>query len=272
MNRNDDNVCLPLRGGLAVLVAGAIGLCATGAAAQPGVSVTIGVPGPPPVYYPPPPPPPVYYAPPPPPPPQVYYAPAPQPVPDRILRWGGGLKVSYGIPGGSAFFGQPLSDISSGMIDFEGAVDLVILRRIVVGANIGIGIGSVGGGLGSGCDVDDASCSVLDFDFGIHGEYRFLPDSWINPWVGAGLEYEILILSESVGGDDTSASLGGVDVDLSAGVDFQYKNIGGGPFISYRFGSYTSRSATENGEDIDNADIAQAEGHDWLMLGLRGRY
>jgi hypothetical protein len=270
MNRNDI-VGLPSRGGLAVLVAGAIALFATGAAAQPGVSVTIGVPPPPPVYYPPPPP--VYYAPPPPPPPRVvYYEPAPQPIPDRILRWGGGLKVSYGIPGGNAFYRQPLSDISSGMIDFEGSVDLVILRRVVVGANIGIGIGSVGSGIGSACDFDDASCSVLDFDFGIHAEYRFLPDSWVNPWVGAGLEYELLLLSESAGGDDTSASLGGVDVDLSAGVDFQYRNIGGGPFIAYRFGSYTARSATENGVDVDSSDIAQAEGHDWLMLGLRGRY
>jgi hypothetical protein len=188
------------------------------------------------------------------------------------MRWGGGLRVSYGFPGGNVYEGQSLGNIASGLLDFEGSGDLIILRRIVLGGHLGVGIGSPGDGVSSGC-ADGASCNVWNFDIGIHGEYRFLPPpSQVNPWIGLGISYEVLTLSEDDGVNQTSGSFSGIDVDVSAGCDFQLGPVGAGPFIMYRFGSYSSTSLTVDGVDQGSAGIGRTASHDWLSLGLRGRY
>jgi len=263
------------RGGLGILFGCATLLSAKGAAADTAatvtlrpqvVNLTIGVP-----QGPPPPPPP--YAPPPPPPPPGPPPPPPPPPPEPIMRWGGGLRVSYGIPGGNLYRGESLGDIASGLLHLEGTGDLIILRRIVVGGHVGFGLGAPGEGFSSACNATGTSCDVWDFDIGVHGEYRFLPPpSQVNPWVGLGVSYEVLTLSEDDGVNQTSGSFGGVDVDLTAGCDFQLGSVGVGPFITYRFGSYTSTSLTVNGADEGSSVIGSTASHDWLMLGLRGRY
>ncbi len=94
-----------------------------------------------------------------------------------------------------------------------------------------------------------------------------------SPWVGLGVGYEILSLNESfAGGDTTSLNAGGVDVDVSAGFDLNVGRLQFGPYAEFRFGKYSS--VTESVDDIDvaDADIAQTEWHEWIMLGLRGRY
>ncbi len=189
------------------------------------------------------------------------------------MRWGGGLKVAWGFPTGSAVNGSPLSDWTGGQLHFEGSGDLVILRRLVLGANVGFGIGSTGSGYDNACNGDGVSCSALDVDFGVHAEYRFLPDNMINPWVGLGVGYEFLIEHADDGeGDTADETLGGAYVDISGGVDFQAGPFGIGPFLGYRFGTYTSKSFSDsNGDEVDTGVLNNA-GHGWFMLGVRGRY
>lgn len=230
------------------------------------VNVTIGAPPPPP----PPAPVMVVEAPPPPPPPPPG---PPIVVVEPFMRWGGDLRLGYGVPIGNVFEGQSLSDIASGLYIVEGAADLVILRRIVLGAHIGGGVASPGDGFSSGCNAAGASCSVWNFDVGINGEFRFLPPpSRINPWVGLGVSYEVLGVSESNDENAYSANFSGVDVDLTGGCDFQLGPLGLGPFVTYRFGSYSSTNLTIDGVQSDTGDITHSASHSWLLLGLRARY
>jgi len=228
------------------------------------VNVTIGTP--------PPPPPPeavVVAAPPPPPPPPPGPAVV---VVEPFMRWGGDLRVGYGVPIGNVYENQSLSEIASGLYNIEGAADLIIMRRIVLGAHIGGGIASPGDGFSSACDASGASCTVWNFDVGLNAEFRFLPPpSRINPWVGLGVSYEVLGVGESNDETNISANFSGVDVDITGGLDFQLGPLGLGPFLTYRFGTYSSTNLTVNGEQ-DTADITHTASHSWLLLGLRARY
>lgn len=184
--------------------------------------------------------------------------PPPRIVVEEPLRWGVDFRFGYGVPFGNIFDGQSLSAIAPGLYDLEGAADVVIFRRWVVGAHIGAGI-------------------AWDFDLGIHGEYRFLlPTSKINPWLGLGLSYEILRGSEEKSPSDLiNGHFSGADVDLSGGCDFSSGPLGWGPFITYRVGRYTSGSESET-TDEDGAtsqlDVRFNAFHSWLLLGVRIRY
>lgn len=225
-----------------------------------------GFPPPPPPGFPPPPPPAVVEVEPAPPPP-------PPPPPNPFLHWGGSVRVTYGVPAGAAFSGQPLDHLASGLWQIAWQSDLVILQRIVVGPHVGIGIAPLGQQFSNGCTADRASCTILNFEIGGHAEFRFFPgDAWLNPWVGAGVTWEDLILIESNDVNSASGSFNGVDVDLSVGADLQRGYLGFGPFFSYRFGKYTNTAASVNGEDVGTGEIIRTAFHDWFMFGVRGRY
>jgi hypothetical protein len=137
----------------------------------------------------------------------------------------------------------------------------------------GVGVASIGSRISPGCSADGGSCSVLDFDVGVHAEYLLLPvTAPFTPWAGLGLTYEVLSLNETIGPDTTSASASGVDLDLSAGLDLNFPRFQIGPVVTFRVGRYTTVDETVNGTDVASSDIGATDWHEWLMLGVRGRY
>jgi outer membrane protein W len=125
------------------------------------------------------------------------------------------------------------------------------------------------------------SCSAHDITFGINAHYHILPDAQFDPWVGAGLGYEVLTASESgtAFGQQFDGSLAYKGVQfliLEAGGDFKpTPSLGVGPFVNFavgHFGTWSS-SATSNGVSQDQSgDLVDTGTHEWLTIGLRGQY
>jgi len=228
--------------------------------------------------YPPPPPPPPGYPPgygnTPPPAfggPTPYYAAQPAPMP---FHFGGQGGISFGLPVGDVASGAPLSDYGSAMIQIEGGPDLVILDRVVLGFNIGLGYVPVPSKLADACDANGISCYGLNLNFGVHGQVLLIPaGNPMVPWVGLEAGYEDLLLSVSDGVDSVTRSYGGAQFELSGGLDLKVRNTAGwGPFIAYRFGKYTSTSLSGTNTVSESGEILNQSSHGWFFLGLRSRF
>jgi hypothetical protein len=190
---------------------------------------------------------------------------------ERLLTFGGGFRLSVGIPGGSVVQNAKLSNVASLLYNLEGQTDLVIASRLSLGVHVGIGVASLADDFSQNCQANGVSCTLLDFTLGAHAEFTpFGRRARVKPWVGIGVSYEDLILSESFDSVSTSGSFNGVDLDASLGVDVKLGPFGLGPFVTYRTGKYSSVSADSLG--ATTADIQQTTWHDWVMIGLRGRY
>jgi hypothetical protein len=198
---------------------------------------------------------------------------APPPSENILSRMSGGVRLNYGLPSGDLAKGQSLKSLASGLYRVEGDVDFLVAPRLAVGLHAGVGIATLGDQVSTGCNAGGGSCSSVDFDLGAHAEYMFLPTSApVSPWVGLGASFEALSLSDTNGSNTGSFTARGVDLDLSAGVDVNLKHLSIGPFVTYRVGRYTSVDEKVNDVEVNSADIGQTDWHEWLMLGIRGRY
>ena len=185
----------------------------------------------------------------------------------------GGVRLNYGLPSGDLAKGQSLKSLASGLYRVEGDVDFLVAPRLAVGLHAGVGIATLGDQLATGCNAGGGSCSAVDFDLGAQAEFMFLSASApVSPWVGLGASFEALSLSNTNGSNTGSFTANGVDLDLSAGFDVNVKRLSIGPFVTYRIGRYTAVNEKVNDAEVNSADIGQTEWHEWLMLGIRGRY
>jgi hypothetical protein len=183
--------------------------------------------------------------------------------------------LNYGVPLGNIAQNDSLSDTAGGLYHVEGAADFLLSPQLIVGVHAGVGDASLGNKMSQGCSADGVSCSVLDFDVGVHAEYLFLPvTAPMTPWAGVGLTYEVLSanVNDSSGSNAASVSASGVDLDLSAGLDFNFPRFQIGPVATFRVGRYTTTDETANGVDLGSSDIGSTDWHEWLLLGVRGRY
>jgi len=206
--------------------------------------------------------------------PQPAYYPPPQPVLVMPFHFGGQGSLSFGLPVGDLFAGTPIGDSLAAMIQIEGGGDLVILDRVVLGFNIGLGYAPASSMLSDACSANGTSCYGLNLNFGAHAQVLLIPaGNPMVPWVGLEAGYEDLLITETDGVDDFTLSYAGAQVELSAGLDLKVRNTAGwGPFIAYRFGKYTSASASGT-TTIDTAgEIANPSSHGWFFLGLRSRF
>ncbi len=121
-----------------------------------------------------------------------------------------------------------------------------------------------------GCPASE-SCSGANWRFGAQAQFHFLPYASVDPWVGAGLGYELHRLTRSGGARDATSQLRGWEfLNLQAGVDFPSDSGSAfGLFVGYTMGQFTHYSGTYGGQE-ESGEISRVATHQWLMLGLRG--
>ena len=190
------------------------------------------------------------------------------------FHFGGQGGLSFGLPLGDVASGVALSDNVSLMIQFEGGGDLVILERVVVGFNIGLGYAPAASRISNVCSANGTSCYGFNLNFGAHAQVLLIPaGNPMVPWVGLEAGYEELLLSESDGVDSITVSYGGAQVELSAGLDLRVRNTSGwGLFIAYRFGKYTSTGVSGTNTVDNTGEITNQSSHGWFFLGVRSRF
>jgi hypothetical protein len=130
----------------------------------------------------------------------------------------------------------------------------------------------------SGNDGCPAQVSCLnrnahDIAFGIQGQYHFLPQAPIDPWLGLGFGYEFLTQNGSappqneIGGTNVYPNFRGPQLlELQGGVDFKTGDaVVFGPFLSFSLGEFTNESFGGPSQTVGPKAL-----HEWLTVGLEG--
>jgi hypothetical protein len=172
-------------------------------------------------------------------------------------------RLALAIPMGSLAQGTTLSDgISAGV-----PVSIEVAYRLNRNLSLGLA-GQYGYMVTKNCDTG-ASCSASDYQFLLEGIYDARMGSTIDPWVGLGIGYEQLSLSESAGGasQDVGVSGWGLATVQVGGNFVAAPQVEVGPFLSFSVGKYGSASAGGQSQDIPMTAF-----HEWLQIGVRGTF
>jgi hypothetical protein len=211
-----------------------------------------------------------------------------------------GFRTGYGIPFGKIYdreetdsSNNDIKDGVAGQIPLWVDIGARLNGQLFIGGYVVYGVGLLADEFSNDCDDADqaadalggsVSCSVSDVRLGANVHYHFgAPGASLDPWIGAGLGYEWLTLSEgiSVGSQavDLSITLHGFEfANLQAGLDFPLSEVAAlGPFVAVSFASYGTGRVTCSG-DCGTADDTQSESiddtsvHEWLFLGVRAAF
>jgi hypothetical protein len=171
-----------------------------------------------------------------------------------------GLRGGYGVPFGLAN-GSPLSTVTLGMAPIQADVGWFVNRHLYIGGYFIYGFG-IGADLNNDqCNGTDIDCTATMIRFGAVVHYHFAPAAMWDPWIGAGLGYELINLIST---DNTDASnplsgyLQGIDTTFEAGLDLKpIHYLGIGPYVELATGPYLGTSSFEM--------------HGWVNFGLRFR-
>jgi outer membrane protein W len=182
--------------------------------------------------------------------------------------------------GTTAISSNHLSDDYTGMVPISIDLGYRINPAIYVGVFAQYGFVSFNHGTNPAC-LDGFDCSAHDIRFGLDLHYHFLADVGFDPWIGAGVGYEMLDFSASgsVRGQAIreDGNIRGFEfLNLQAGDDFHVTpHLVVGPFIAFSLGRFSSYSL-----DITSAGVSQSPSgdlrkrgiHEWLTIGVRGQY
>jgi hypothetical protein len=194
---------------------------------------------------------------------------------DRAIELG--FRTGYALPMGDEVGGNPsvsLGDVISGVLPFWFDVGYRFNQHMMVGGFLQYGVGFVNTGKQQFCTMGGLSCSANDVMVGAQFHYHIIPDGPWDPWVGAGIGYEIQNFSQSGGGQPSATlALNGFQfLNLQGGVDYKLvPNFGVGPFLMLSFGEYSNCGISPN-PGGGSCTVQNSAIHEWLTIGVRGVY
>lgn len=150
---------------------------------------------------------------------------------------------------------------------FSGEVPVItdigwkVIPNVFVGGYFGFGIGGA-----SGFEAAvNTFCGSASYRMGLEGQYQFLPDAAINPWLGYGIGFEWIGLECA----NSSASAEGIEFGhFMAGLNVRLSRIiAVGPLVDFSLGEYSTFETT--GAAMSTNGIAQKALHEWLSIGGR---
>jgi len=184
-----------------------------------------------------------------------------------------GARLGYAIPLGSLDGAASLSDTLTGHVPIWLDAGYLFIPQLYAGLYFEYGVGLVS----SKTCVSGCSSNVVRI--GIDAQYRILPESSFDPWVGIGLGYEILNGSAigttgvTAGRQEGIAFNGFEFVNLQAGLDYKpLANLGIGPFLAFSVAEYTNVGESLDGVSVPGTTITSTAVHEWIYLGVRGEY
>ncbi len=179
-----------------------------------------------------------------------------------------GPRTGYAIAMGEAAEGEDLADLINGQIPFQFDIGYRVTPAITVGGYVSAAVGVLGENFEDFCDEDGVECGAALLRLGLQVDYRFLGGS-ATPWIGAGIGYEWLRIRIDNNGSRSELKLHGAELlNLQGGVEWK---LGGpfslGPFAMLSIARYSAAEIDGDGEDLDDKGL-----HQWLELGVRGRF
>jgi hypothetical protein len=193
-----------------------------------------------------------------------------------------GARTGIGLPfgrvdaprtlgGGSA--SDPLDQTVGGTVPIWFDLGLRLAPRWYVGLFASAAPGWLGPALRNDCKANGVDCVVFDLRAGIDLQYHLRPEETWDPWLGAGLGYELLAVNVAEGGSSPSSWLaisGWELANVQAGVDYRLAmGLAVGPFVSLALAEYSS--AHEPGASSSSFDGVVAV-HGWVVFGVRSTW
>jgi hypothetical protein len=193
-----------------------------------------------------------------------------------------GFRTGYGLPLGkvgelrlndTTVSDDALSDIYSGTIPLWIDAGSHVTPELMVGAYFAFAYAMIADGgedNPNGCP-EGADCYGTVLRFGAQGEYDFARGR-LNPWLGAGVGYEIATATMDTVFFDGSSTASGAELLLEAGLDLPASTrFGIGPMAALSLGWFGSCSAELNDTERD-CTVETTRMHSWLVLGVRGTF
>jgi hypothetical protein len=176
--------------------------------------------------------------------------------------WSFGLRLDVGFPVGLLYGAPPGNQVANSLGDEFGVLLMAsvdvgyrLTRHWYVGGYFSAGLGTPS----SDC-AGSSQCDLNDLRFGLEGKYSISPSAFVDPWLGAGLGWEIANEATDAGAGHTD---GPEFFHLRAGVDFDVGHqVYLGPEAMITFGTFTDRELSNESTKL----------HDWITLGVGGHY
>jgi hypothetical protein len=181
--------------------------------------------------------------------------------------WDFGARLGYALPFGNTVAETKLSDALSGAVPLVLEAGYRINGNVTIGGLFQYAVAQI-----KNCDPG-ADCSASVVRLGIEAIYNFNLEGSFTPWLGLGTGYEWLGASESAGGQTLSVGLHGFEfVTAHVGGDFRLSpRFNLGPFVSFSVGEYGTATAEMGGMSASQ-DIPDKKMHQWLQMGIRGKF
>jgi hypothetical protein len=176
------------------------------------------------------------------------------------------LRLGWATASGDASKGSAMSEV----VKSEIPIQLDALWRFGPHFSGGLyssyGFGQLSKDISDRCDSLGASCSSWTMRLGVQGQYAFTERSprWA-PWLGVGSGLEWVHEKAAFGGQTGSQTMSGWEIfNLEGGADVKVApSLTVGAYASFRLGLYTR---------LDGYSVANKGYHDWLGLGIRGKW
>lgn len=186
-----------------------------------------------------------------------------------------GARLGYALPFGKTDGDDNLSDFLSGAIPVVLEAGYRLNADFTIGALFQYGFARIKSNSGFDCSgAGGVDCSARILRLGIEGIYNLNLGAPVTPWVGLGTGYEWFSFSASGPGGEASAGARGFEfVTLHAGGDYRLApNFALGLFASFSVAQYATASVDIPGTPSTSMDITDKKIHEWLQLGVRGRF
>lgn len=166
-----------------------------------------------------------------------------------------GARLGYGFTTGEVVAGADLADGVKALIPVQVELNYKLMKNLALGGYFSYAFGMLGDAESDFCDLNGIDCSASGMRLGIQAIYDFSPGASFDPWVGLGIGYEWLNLSE--GALDMTLT-GWEFATLQVGADWEIsKGFGVGPFLSWGFGQYSSMDLGGLSADITDKGTHQ---------------
>ena len=178
-----------------------------------------------------------------------------------------GVRAGLGVPFAKATENAKMSDTFSPQFRVGADIGVKLTSEWFLGGYVGLGLGGTAGGTSQACDAANVSCGVATFQLGVEGQYHFLPNQKINPWIGYGIGWEFSDLSR---GSSASSTFSGPDfMHLMGGADFRIsRTVAMGPFLDTSLGVYNHASTQNGGTTVSTSLQGEKTVHGWVSLGV----
>jgi len=183
-----------------------------------------------------------------------------------------GARLGYGFAMGELGGGGDVADILKAQIPIQLDLGYRVTPALTLGGYFAYGFGRVGGDFEDVCDLDGVECTGRVYRVGLQLDYAFRGPS-ATPWLGAGFGYEWTSFTGEGPGGEAEFSFRGIEfLNLQGGLDWKVGDrFSIGPFALLSVGQF-SRYSVDAGDTDESGEVPDQAFHQWLQLGVRGRF